>query len=701
MLIKMLKIILIFIATISSLYANTCKNYELFATKFAQQSDELEASADNTSLTNKNVYKLSGNAEVYSNKYYLSADNIEIIKSSKTINATNNVKIRTGDIYATTDKVALNATTNTAHIVANNIKYIYTNTNANGSADEFITQNNTQNLKNATYSFCQSDDKEWQIKAESIILDKDKNLGIAEDVKLEIFGLPVFYTPQYKWILKGRETGFLFPSFSSYTQNNKTGYQIDIPYYFNLAPEKDLTLTFKNLSTRGQAINGLYRHLLASNKTDGYIESEIEYIGHDKITNDSRWFADIQFNKKINNYTQLELDINRVSDANYLKDISHNNTDEALQSSAKLSYAKEGLVAHIFTEKEQLINNGTANYTVDLELFAKQDFEKNGINFSLSGQHTSFDYKGEGVVVGNRSHINFDAYTHYLTNEYSFQPHINLNATNYNLENTDNHSREMYSIGLDYKYFLERETNIFGKNILQTLTPRISYLYAPEKNQNHLPNFDSSENNITYDDLFLGNTWSGVDRIDGFNNIAIGMESSFIDNDDGTIYANLNIARSYNINTGKNSITIASADFNYGDWKLYNLWQYDNNIIEKHNKLSYNKNGIDFFSLSHHKDNNGQKHASMYIAKPIVGKSHIFAGVTRNISEKTNNKQSIGFVYDDCCTAFRIAHFREYSTSNIYDKFIKFEMIFKGLGTTDKNLYNKIKDTIPNYLPEI
>lgn len=697
----MFRVILTFVFSISFAYAKTCQNPELFATKFATQDDELEAVADNTSFVGKDVYKLSGNAEVYSSNYYISADDIEVVKSSKNITANNNVKIRTGDIYATSNNATLVKNNDTTNIKASNVKYRYKNTGANGIASQFITKNNTQTLKDASYSFCVSDKKDWQIKAKSIKLDKDKNLGIAQDVKLEIFGLPVFYTPQYKWVLKGRETGFLFPSFSSYKQNSKTGYQVDIPYYFNLAPEKDLTLTLKHLSTRSEVINGVYRHLLGSNKEEGYLQAELEYLGDDKIKSYDRWLADIKFNKKLNKYTDLKFDINRVSDQDYVKDILHNNTNEALNSNIKLSYDKDGVNAYIFSENEQLINNGTANYTVDLELFAKKEFALSDINFAVSGQRTTFDHKDNNQITGDRTHISLDAYKQYQTNAYSLKPHLNINTTDYNLDNTDNHKRTMYSAGVDYQYFLEREVNIFDTDILQTLTPRISYLYTPEKDQSNLPNFDSTQNNITYDGLFIGDNWSGFDRIDAANNITIGMESNVIDDDSGTTYANLNIARSYNVDTNEKSNIIASANFNYGFWSLRNSWQYNSGLVAKDNALAYKKDGIDFFSISHHKNIDGAKYASIYLAKPIVGRSHIFAGATRNISEKINNKQTIGLVYDDCCTAFRLAYFREHNTDDIYDKVLKFEIIFKGLGTTDKNLYNKIKDTIPNYLPEI
>jgi LPS-assembly protein len=699
-----LALLLVLFANLS--YANVCKNYDLFTTKFTEKQDDLEANADNTSFSGKDIYNLSGNAEVYSSNYYINADEIEVKKSNKTIKAKNNVRIRTGDIYATGSSVELKTKNNITNIKTNNIKYNYKTTGANGFAKEFITTGEKQILKNSSYSFCQDNkdgkSKDWQIKAESITLDKSKNQGIAENVKLELFGIPVFWTPKYEWVLKGRESGFLFPSFSSYSKNNESGYQADIPYYFNLAPEKDLTLTLKNLSTRGQAINGLYRHLLAENKENGYFETEVEFLGDDDKTKNDRWSLNSKYLQKIGENADLKININRVSDKDYLEDISHNNSNTSINSNIKLNYEKDGLTASIFSESEQLISGGTSNYMRDLELYVNNEFTNNGVDFVISGYHTKFTNKDITSTTGDRTHINVVASKEIKDLSYSFKPHLKVNTTNYNLDNQDNKKRSSYSAGFDYKMFLERETNLFGKDILQTLTPRLSYLYTPKKDQTTLPNFDSSQSQITYNGLFSGDDWSGIDRISEANNITIGVDSNFIDNENGSTYANLGLARSYNVDTNIKSDIVANANFNYGYWRLNNTWQYNKKLSAKSNTVSYKKDGINFFSVGHHMSSNNNKSLSVYAAKPISGKSHIFAGLNRSTTENINSHQSIGFVYDDCCTAFRLAHFKEHNNdNNSYDKVIKFEVIFKGLGTTDKKLREKISAQIPNYLPEL
>jgi LPS-assembly protein len=694
------KIALLLVLLTNFAYGAVCNNPQLFETQFSQHIDELEASADNTSFVGKDIYKLTGNAEVYSHNYYISANDIEVTKSDKSIRANNNVKIRTGDIYAKSNAVHLTHTNGVANIKTNNVSYMYKNTGANGVASEFTTKSNTQILKNSSYSFCTGDDKEWQITASSIILDKDNNKGKATDVKLELFGIPVFYTPKYQWVLKGRETGFLFPSFTSYNQNNKTGYQIDIPYYFNIAPEKDFTLTLKNLNTRGQVINGLYRHLLADTQKNGYFETEFEYLGEDKQTDDKRWLLNTQYQQKLNNTMALDIKTARISDAQYLRDISHNASDESLESHITLNYNKDDISGYISSNHQQLVGSGTHSYTTDLEAYIEKELTYNDIDITLSGLHTSFKHKDSSQTTGARTHINVDISKQWRELAYSFKPHLNINTTDYNLDNQENDQRTLYSAGFDTKFFFERDTQLFGKDILQTLVPRISYFYTPEKDQTHLPNFDSTQHNTTYNGLFINDYWGGIDRINAANNITIGVDSAFIDNNSGQTYGNIGIARSYNVDTKEKSNIIAVANMQYGFWKFNNTWQYDNGLVAKDNTLSYHKNGINLLSISHHHSSGNEKYASAYIAQPISGKSHIFAGINRSIHEDITHKQTIGFVYDDCCTAFRIARFKEYA-DNSYDTITKFEIIFKGLGTTDKTLRKKLQENIPNYLPEL
>jgi LPS-assembly protein len=163
-------------------------------------------------------------------------------------------------------------------------------------------------------------------------------------------------------------------------QNN--GYQFRIPYYFNLAPNRDFLLILNQLTTRGSVIEGKYRQLL--NK--GRIEIEGHYLNKDKIKKDNRWLLNTQLNLSLNKETELTLITNRVSDRAYFKEIAHENTDKsALMSSINVGYEnkKNNLSASIFAENEQLLS-GNTEYTRVPEISISKKVYIERSSFALS-----------------------------------------------------------------------------------------------------------------------------------------------------------------------------------------------------------------------------------------------------------------------------------------------------------------------------
>ena len=121
-------------------------------------------------------------------------------------------------------------------------------------------------------------------------LNLEKNRGIADNAKVVFYGLPIFYLPKYSWVLEGRGSGFLTPSYDSYTDTSQTenSYSLRVPYYFNIAPDRDLILALTYMSSRGFIYEGKYRQLIAPKITEedehSLLEIETKYLSDDKIT---------------------------------------------------------------------------------------------------------------------------------------------------------------------------------------------------------------------------------------------------------------------------------------------------------------------------------------------------------------------------------------------------------------------------------
>ena len=705
-------------------YVLNCEDNRLLFPKQTLSNDEnLDVVADRSEITKGDTYLLSGNVSLNSSAYYLSADEIKIKKSDKTSTAKGHVQFQNDELMLIGDSAVVKKQADITHTTLNQVQFHYPDTKINGQAQQVVNDGTMQVFDDASYSLCPLGNTDWQMKANQITLNSTTNRGVANDVVVEFLGVPVFYTPHHEWVLEGRGSGFLAPAFGSYSEsavNESNSYQVRIPYYFNIAPDRDFLLTLNQLSSRGSVVEGKYRQLIASNKylDKGRFEVEGHYLNEDDITNNKRWLLNSSIDLSINDKTELSLVTNRVSDKDYFKEIAHSDTSAtALHSHIDLTYADEAqdLSMAVFAETEQLINNGSAAYTRAPEVSISKSFKgMDNRQMDLSLVSTKFQHQ-TSTDTGVRTHAQANFSRPITTNAYSLTPKLNLFSTDYALDNAADESRSIYSFGLDSKLFLEREASFFGTDLIQTLTPRLAYNFTPKKDQSALPSFDSADKNDSYEGLFSGQKFTGIDRVSNANNFTLGLESDFIDEETGDTYLSLKAAQTRHLDdTDMNSSGVLvsrrkysdialSADFGLNDFTFNNALQYDpetNKIDKRDSSVSYILNPRKFLTLAHH-DNAGVKSAELYGAYPITQKVHVFAGLNRSITDSITNKETTGVAYESCCWALRLAHFKKHISGNDYDYVTNFELVLKGLASTSPGLSRRLEDEMPNYLANL
>ncbi len=371
---------------------------------------------------------------------------------------------------------------------------------------------------------------------------------------------------------------------------------------------------------------------------------------------------------------------------------------------------------HLFAEAEQLINDGAAAYTRAPELSISKSFEGlSGRNINLLLVSTKFAHNNASETTGVRTHAQVDFNRLISTDAYSLTPSLNLSTTDYALDNSTDQDRSIYSFGIDSELLLEREINLFGKDIVQTLTPRLAYHYTPDKNQDALPNFDSADKNDSFESLFTGKIYTGIDRINKANDFTFGLESDFIDEETGSTYLSLKAAQTFygddiSANNGnrKYSDIAASIDFAWENLTFNNALQYDpetNKLDKRDSAITYQLNPRKFLTIAHNDfiDDNGdqKKTAELYGAYPIITQVHIFAGINRSITDSITNKETTGIAYESCCWAVRLAHFKKHISGSDYDYVTDFELVLKGLTTTSPGLSKRLEEEIPNYLANL
>jgi len=739
----------------NSTACENCLEYQtLFPIEeFSSNTESLDIEADNSEILS-DKYLLNGGVEVNSANLFLAADDVEVSSINKSLLATGDVRFQDQSYLITSDLLSATRDENNDLIAtATNANYQDFGAGlggANGYTESISKTPTNVLLTNSTYSLCPVNENDWLIEADQINLNLDNNRGVADNATIKFYGVPIFYTPRYSWVLSGRGSGFLTPNYSSYAEPGAAGYSssLRVPYYFNLAPDRDLLIALTAMSSRGFIYEGKYRQLIAPKITpddeDSMWAIEAKYLPEDKITNLKRWLINFSQEMDISEKIHFSAQYSRVSDSEYFKEIAKTNTDEkTLKSHIKISYDDEenNLSAALLTEDEQVINAGVPDYTRALQGSISKTFtidnnqsEKNNliknklkvenwkypnITISTNFVSTKFAHDLSTKESGTRTNGNLSISRPFAINYPIITPNANITLTKYSLKNSSNINRTILGSGLKIDFTTIKPNSIFGYEVNHRISPLITYNYRAKKSQGNIPIFDTEDKYISiisFADLASGERYSGLDRITNANDFTLSLESSYrkIDAlDDDKDLLNMRIAQSYyaddevvsatsslNYETRKSYSDIAaSIDVALGKYVISSLAQYNpstSKIVKKENSLTYTSNSRKFITLSV-SDEGTKETDKFYGAYPLTDSIHLFGSLDKTTSTGITNSETTGIAYESCCWALRVAHFKTNNGGNGYNYSTGFELVFAGLGSTDSPLKGKIEDNIPGY----
>jgi len=727
---------------------------------FSNDSEALEIEADRSEITENEDYLITGNVKIKSTDNFLAADKVTISKNKNTSTASGSVIFQDNEFLLTGDNLRVKKVNKEFLVDVNDASYQEIKSKANGTALTVNKTNGNAILNQSTYSLCPINKNDWYIRADTIKLDLDNNRAIADNATLLFFGTPIFYVPKYSWITSGRGSGFLSPGLNLYKElGDKSNYfHTVVPYYFNLAPNRDLLIALSYLSSRGAVFGAKYRELISTsnNPEAGMFEFESQNLFNDKITGKNRWLIDTSLDLNITEKTNLKLLFNQVSDKDYFLQINRTLLDlTRLKSSLEFSYnnpppinededdedkvirqlkysdldyANQSSIK-ILSETEQVVNNGANEFTKPLEVSLEQKIDSKDLPFKVDFNFSTanFNHKTSTKTTGNRTHAEFELFKKNRIGLLKLDTSTDFGITQYYIKNTNNQNRVIggFGLGLSLPYY--KESSLFGYEVMHKLMPKISYDFKAKKDQKDLPIFDTADtikNLLTYDSLISGKRYSGLDRIVNENDITISLESDYediSDYGDGGSLLNFKIAQRFYGDDDAVSIAddslgnplnyekrrkysdiAASLVMEVNDYLVDTKIQFDpknTSITKKELELTLEPHPRKFISINH-SDNGVDSTLGYSGAYPITNQIHLFGGVSKSLTTNIISKQTSGIAFEDCCWSARIAHFKEAYTmlsSTQYDYSTGFELVFKGLGSTDTNLRNHIEKNIPKY----
>lgn len=433
----------------------------------------------------------------------------------------------------------------------NDVEFYLSKGDAIGSASYLWIDRlkNTEELTDASYTTCARANPSWQIKASELTLDHNTNTAKAYHAKFYIKDTPVLYLPYLSMpITDERKSGLLIPEFSI---SEKRGFDFTVPYYINLAPNQDLTLLPRYMSKRGFMLGGEYRYLLS--------DLQGETIGtylNDNEDDEQRWSFRSEHIWTPTSNINIDARYQRVSDKDYIDDFE--NTLDLSSTSFLESHLNGNFRLsknyNVFAQvQEHQISDPL--YTIDDKPYSRlpriigdgQWFWDNGFDIETRTEITNF-YKHD-AVSGTRFDNDITlSYT--VGNSFAFlNPKASYRFTSYDLRNLEsdeddsNINRSIPILSVDTGLYFDRYFDWFGKSTIQTLEPRLFYLYVPNKDQSDIPLFDTSLVDTSYDWLFMRNRFNGRDRIGDANQLTAAITTRFIDEETGLENARFSVGQ--------------------------------------------------------------------------------------------------------------------------------------------------------------
>ena len=424
-------------------------------------------------------------------------------------------------------------------------------------------------MDDASYTTCPLDEADWVMKMDELKLDYLSSLGSARQVRVEFMNTPILYAPWIDFSLDNRrKSGFLAPTYGASTER---GLELMTPWYWNIAPNRDATITPRVMTRRGVQVSGEYRYLQSSYKG----ELIAEYLPTDQVANRDRYLTIWKHAQRFNANLAGKIDIQSVSDDNYFVDLSNqiNLTSKVhLPRQGELLYDIGWLQAKGLVQTHQTLQEPTAPvifepYTrlpqLNLDLQSNQ-LIGNQLDIGLTGEFVSFnrrlDVGPQQGVEGRRLHLNPSVSYSLQTPYATVTPKLGWLFTRYDLDDSTavqrdsmnrttlanplgtiamplggfaNTTRSMPVFSLDTGLVLERDENYFGRGFIQTLEPRLYYLNIPHRKQDTIPVFDSVIGDLSMDRLFSENQYVGLDRINDANQLTFAITSRFLEKDNG------------------------------------------------------------------------------------------------------------------------------------------------------------------------
>ncbi|EAQ98017.1 Organic solvent tolerance protein OstA [Congregibacter litoralis KT71] len=671
---------------------NAGKNPESAPINARARSSELEG----------NTVRLSGGVEVTQGYREFSSDEASIDRETRAGTLEGNIELREPGVLLRGERGEFDSQTGEAQM--ENSQFVLHEQHLRGSAALLARESNELlRIKDGELTFCAPGDNDWLLQTGELELDLERGVGTARDATLRAGGYPIFYAPWLSFPLDDRRrSGLLFPAVGS---DSRGGIDIAVPAYLNLAPNYDLLYSPRYIGQRGLNHEFNARYLDPFN---GNWEVGGSYIGNDKQYADdfpdepdaNRWLAVVKHQGNYGGRWRSLINYSKVSDVDLIRDLETSRLDSRrdvnLLQLGQVKYLGDDWLVTLQAQQFQPLAEDIRNDYKKLPQITAQ-YRSHGEPFTLNPigmvQYSNFDTDTDLIATGQRLYGEAGV-TYPMSWQYGFlRSTAKYRVLEYSLNRQigsldENPGARSGLASIDGGLFFERNTQLAGKNVVQTLEPRLFYLYSQYDEQTDQPDFDSAELTFNYNQLFRDTRFSGRDRLDDANQAAIGITTRFLDESTGDELFNASIGqivyftnRRVRLNAFAPELDRSSSEL-AGEFNFYpndrlsmrsNL-QYDPSTRKMNagNLLaSYTRDDDTVFnvgytfrrpiSLVRNQPTTDQVNLSTYY--PINNNWRAFLAWNYSLEANRSVEDMVGIEYDSCCWQVRLLHLRYFDTA--------------------------------------
>lgn len=525
-----------------------------------RESTALETDSDYLEAEDNELYTFTGGVDLVRADQRLLGDYVLHDKVAHTLNAHGNVVYRETGTTVGADTLFMQLDTNQGKL--RNTQYIFEETPARGKAETtyFDGPKHSRHIK-ATFTTCKPGNDDWMVHASRLRVDKDTGRGVASNAWIEFKGVPFFYTPWISFATdKRRQSGFLAPNFA---MSSAMGFGFSMPYYWNIAPNYDLTLFPRYSSMHGLILGTEFRYMepnyhgyfmgqiIPSDKPKSVTSSNVDQTNKVQLPK-TRGFASFVDDRALLSNVSSNVKLNYVTDNRYFADMwntmyRHDFINRAyLTSSATLNYGQSFgdnyVYSQLFAANYQLLVDNLPAASKPYRYAPMWTFGFSrplgiaGGTFTLANELTNFDHDARPLI--QRANIKPTISFPWKESWGFLMPKLSLQQTKYWINNSVAQtpapssaaaSRTTPIFSVDSGLQFDRETDWFGKSYVQTLEPRLFYLYVPYTNQDNIINITSALYDFNFQSLFRENRFTGLDRMGDANQASAALTTRMVD----------------------------------------------------------------------------------------------------------------------------------------------------------------------------